>query len=448
MTAALAWVRHALPDGQTLPAEQFDARHRTLVRVLWAHAVALPLLALAYGNTVPHALAELAMVAVWPLAAARLGGRRTRAIIVALGLLTCSAVLVHITNGLIEAHFHFFVAVTALSLYEDWHVFGVAIGYVLMHHGVGPALGDDVFAHAGSAWGWAAVHAAFIFALCAANVAVWRASERVRGELAVAHGELARRANALERSNGDLQDFAYAASHDLSAPLRTIAGYLQLLERRYGADLDEDAEQYIGFAVEGATRMRALIDDLLAYSRVERSGIVAEPVDLGETLAVVRHTLAPAIEEARATLTVHPLPGIEGDGVQMQQLFQNLISNAIRFRDPERLPHIEVAAAREGAGWRFTVDDNGIGIQPEQCDRVFGMFQRLHGRDEYEGNGIGLAICRKIVERHGGRIEVRPGDDVGTSMRFWLPERVGPAIVADVTLRDAASAAVTAPARV
>ena len=443
---ARARVRLALPDGQTLPSEQFDARHRTMVRVLWAHVFALPALALIYGNTVPHALLEAVLVGIWPLAATRVGGRRTRAMIVAVGLLTCSAVLVHITNGLIEAHFHFFVAVTALSLYEDWHVYGVAIAYVLLHHGLGPALGDDVFSHPGSAWAWAALHAGFISALCVANVAVWRASEKVRRELAVAHEELARRASALERSNGDLQDFAYAASHDLSAPLRTIASYLQLLERRYGADLDDGAEQYIGFAVEGATRMRALIDDLLAYSRVERSEIAAEPVDLDETLAIVRHTLAPAIAEAGATISAERLPTIEGDRVQMQQLFQNLIANAVKFRDPQRPPRIEIAAAREGVGWRFTVDDNGVGIEAEQRERVFKMFQRLHGRDEYEGNGIGLAICRKIVERHGGRIDALPGAGGGTRFRVWLPERVGPAIVADVALRDAATSRAVAPA--
>ena len=445
MTTTRARLRAALPDGQTLPAEQFDARHRTMVRVLWAHAVALPALALAYGNAIPHVLVELALIAVWPLAATRVGGRRMRAVIVALGLLTCSATLVHITNGLIEAHFHFFVAVTALSLYEDWHVYTVAIAYVLLHHGVGPALGDDVFNHAGSAWGWAAVHAGFIFALCVANIAVWRASERVRRELAEAHAELGRRAAALERSNGDLQDFAYAASHDLSAPLRTIASYLQLLERRYGSDLDEGAGEYIGYAVEGATRMRTLIDDLLAYSRVERSEIVAAPVDLGETVDEVRRTLAPAIAEAGTTIVAEDLPTLEGDSIQMLQLFQNLIANGVKFRHPDRPSRIEITAAREGSGWRFSVEDNGIGIEPDHAERVFKMFQRLHGRDEYEGNGIGLSICRKIVERHGGRIESLPRPGGGTRMRFWLPETTGPSIVADVALREAAEQAAGVP---
>ena len=440
-TLARARLRDALPDGETLPAQQFDARHRTMVRLLWAHAVALPLLALAYGNGPAHVLLEGAVIAIWPVLASLAGGRRVRAVIVAFGLLTCSATLVHITEGLIEAHFHFFVAVTALSLYEDWHVYGVAIAYVLLHHGLGPALGDDVFAHAGSAWGWAALHTAFVFALCVANVAVWRASERVRRELAEAHAELARRASALERSNGDLQDFAYAASHDLSAPLRTIAGYLQLLERRYGPQLDEGAGEYIGFAVDGATRMRALIDDLLAYSRVERSEIVAEPVDLGRTLDDVRATLGPAVAEAGATIVAGRLPTLAGDPTQMLQLLQNLVGNSLKFRHPDRPLRIEVTAAREGSGWSVGVADNGIGIEAEQAERVFKMFQRLHGREEYEGNGIGLAICRKIVERHGGRIEALPRAGGGTCMRFWLPETTGPAIVADVTLREAAATA-------
>jgi signal transduction histidine kinase len=437
-----------LPDGHTLPAEQFENRHRTMVRVLWLHAVALPLLAVAYGNTAGHVLVEAVLIAVWPLAAARMPTRRAQAVVAALGLLTCSATLVHITNGLIEAHFHFFVVVTALSLYEDWVVFGLAIGYVLLHHGIGPALGDDVFMHSGDSWGWAGVHAGFILALCVANVAVWRASERARSDLAEAHAELARHTTALERSNTELREFAYAASHDLSEPLRTIASYLQLLERRYGNELDDEADQFIGYAVDGATRMRKLIDDLLAYSRVERTEVVAQPVDLTETVAVVMRSLAPAIEEAGATVEVGPLPTLAADPTQMAQLFQNLVANALKFRHPDRPARVEVRGERVGHGWRLTVADDGIGIEPEQAEKVFGMFQRLHGRDAYEGTGIGLAICRKIVERHGGRISAEPNPGGGTRMTAWIPDRIAPGFVADVAPAPARGrTAPTAPSR-
>jgi signal transduction histidine kinase len=442
VTAATVWRRtlRSLPDGHMLPAEQFDARHRTMVRVLWAHVVLLPALALAYGNALPHVALEAVVIGVWPIAATRFDSRRTKAAISAMGLLTCSATLVHITNGLIEAHFHFFVVVTAMSLYEDWLVYGLAIGYVLLHHGLGPALGDDVFAHAGSAWGWAALHALFISALCIANVTVWRASERVRRELAIAHEQLARHAGALERSNGELREFAYVASHDLSEPLRTIASYLQLLERRYGSRLDPDAGQFIGSAVDGATRMRALIDDLLAYSRVERSKIATEQVDLAETVQGVLWGLRAGMDETGATVECRDLPTVSGDPGQLGQLFQNLIANAIKFRHPDRAPRIEVSAKRDGAGWALTVADNGIGIDADHAERVFKMFQRLHSRDEYAGNGIGLAICRKIVESHGGRIEAHADRAGGTRMVVWLPDggRPAPQITADLALREAA----------
>ena len=447
MSAAWTRLRAALPHGQTLPAEQFAVRHRAMVRVLWAHALLLPLLALGYGNSVVHALVEGAIIAVWPLLASRMDGRRAQAIVTALGLLTCSAVLVHITNGLIEAHFHFFVVVTALSLYEDWTVYGLAIAYVLLHHGLMPALGDDVFIHESDAWGWASLHAGFILALCVANVAVWRASESARRDLADAHRTLARHATALERSNDELKEFAYAASHDLSEPLRAVASYLQLLERRYGERLDDDAGQYIGFAVDGATRMRALIDDLLAYSRVERSGVEAQDVDLEDVLAAVLRLLAPAIEEAGATVVSGPLPTVQADPTQISQLLQNLVVNAVKFRHPDRAPSVEVKAEREGDGWRLTVSDNGIGIEPEHSEQVFRMFNRLHSRDLYEGNGIGLAICRKIAERHGGRIAARARPEGGTRIEVWLPDLV-PAFVVDVAPATAAAETTARPAQV
>jgi signal transduction histidine kinase len=407
----------ALPRGAGLPDEQFAVRHRFMVRLLWAHVVALPLLALAYGYPIGHSLLEGAVVALWAIAASLYrGSRRRQALIGAIGLLVCSAVLVHVTRGLIEAHFHFFVIVTALSLYEDWTVYGVAIVFVLLHHAAGPAvLGTNhVYAHEADPWTWAVVHTGFIAAICVANVVVWRASEQARAEIEAARGDL-------ERSNADLREFAYVASHDLSEPLRMITSYLQLLQRRYGDRLDDDADQFIDFAVDGAQRMRTLIDDLLAYSRLERAPLEARPVDTRETVDQTLRALAASLEEAEAEVKVDRLPVVAGDPVQLGQVFQNLIANALKFRNG-KAPHVEVAAERDDTGWRFTVADNGIGIDPDHAERVFKMFQRLHTREAYEGTGIGLAICRRIVDRHGGRIWVEPNPGGGSRFVFTLPD--------------------------
>jgi signal transduction histidine kinase len=410
----------ALPTGRSLPDELFASRHRALVRVLWLHVVFLPVVALGYSAPLWHAGLEGAIIGAFAGLAwlTRKSSRRLQATVGAMGLLTCSAVLVHITGGLIEAHFHFFVVVTALSLYEDWVVFGLSIAYVLLHHGIGSAaVGEDVFAHTSMPWKWAAIHALFILALCVANIAVWHSSERVRQ---VAEGHRA----DLERSNAELEQFAYVASHDLNEPLRMIASYLKLLERRYGDELGDDGKQFIDYSIEGAERMRTLIDDLLAYSRVGSSSGPLKPVDLGKTVDLTLRALASSVDEAGAEVEVGELPVVRGEETQLGRLFQNLLSNAIKFRDG-RPPHVEVAAERNNGEWVFTIADNGIGIPAEQADRVFEMFGRLHTRDAYEGNGIGLATCRRIVERHGGRIWVEPTEGGGSTFRFTIPARSG-----------------------
>ena len=415
---------HGLPAGQSLPDALFASRHRAMVRLLWAHAVALPVVALFYGASAWHALVEGAIIGAFGAAAwlARGSGRRFQAAAGALGLLTCSAVLVHITGGLIEAHFHFFVIVTALTLYEDWIVFATAIGYVVLHHGLGPTIAGDVFSHPGDPWKWAVVHGLFIAGLCVANVAVWRAAEESRRELAAAKAAADEHAAELERSNSELEQFAYVASHDLSEPLRMIASYLNVLDRRYGDQMGPDGRQLLDYSVGGAARMRALIDDLLAYSRVGRGMAVHSPVDVRETVDETLRALATAVEEADAAIEVGDLPVVEGNPTELSRLFQNLIANAIKFRNSAP-PHVAVAAEREDGEWVFTVRDNGIGIPDEQRDHVFEMFGRLHTRDAYEGNGIGLATCRKIVEGHGGRIWVEPAPAGGSAFRFTIPAR-------------------------
>ena len=241
-------------------------------------------------------------------------------------------------------------------------------------------------------------------------------SERKRTEEA-----LAGYARELARSNEELQQFAYVASHDLQEPLRMVASYLQLLEKRYKNNLDDDAKEFINYAVDGATRMKALINDLLTYSRVGTHGKLFEPVDCEKIFNRTLANLETKIVESGAVITYDPMPEVIADEGQIVQLFQNLMSNAIKFRG-DKTPEIHVGAKRTGREWQFCVRDNGIGIAPEFIDRIFVLFQRLHTIDEYEGTGIGLAICKKVVERHGGRIWVESQPGRGATFYFTIPE--------------------------
>lgn len=246
------------------------------------------------------------------------------------------------------------------------------------------------------------------------------ALEREQSLLKVSHEKLSRYAEALESSNQQLEQFAYVASHDLQEPLRTVSSYVQLLARRYSGQLDADADDFIGFAVDGAKRMGALINDLLAYSRINNQQPLVE-VDCEQALAQVRSSLQTVIEETGAELEIGPLPTIEADGTQITRLFQNLVNNAIKFRQEGVAPRIRIEARREGEEWRFGVRDNGIGIEPGYLERIFVIFQRLHNREQYPGTGIGLAICKRIVERHQGRIWVESVHGEGSTFWFSLP---------------------------
>ncbi|WP_405021600.1 CHASE3 domain-containing protein [Kitasatospora sp. NBC_00070] len=224
----------------------------------------------------------------------------------------------------------------------------------------------------------------------------------------------------LQRSNTELEQFAYVASHDLQEPLRKVSSFTQLLQRRYGGQLDARADQYIDFAVDGANRMQILINDLLEFSRVGRVHQSHQEVDLEKTLERTLDALSVGIEEAGARITHDPLPALVADPTQMGMLWQNLIGNAVKFRRPDEEPRIHVSATRGDQLWHFAVTDNGIGIAPEFVDKVFVIFQRLHTKDAYSGSGIGLAMCRKIVEFHGGTITVDPQYGDGTRISFTL----------------------------
>ncbi|MEV8630138.1 ATP-binding protein [Streptosporangium sp. NPDC051023] len=234
--------------------------------------------------------------------------------------------------------------------------------------------------------------------------------------------KLEEQAAELRRSNGELEQFAYVASHDLQEPLRKVASFTQMLDQRYGDQLDDRAKQYIAFAVDGAKRMQLLINDLLDFSRVGRTGGEPAPVDANVPLRTALDNLAAPIEESGATVTSDELPTVRGNRPQLTQLFQNLIGNAVKFRSQEP-PEIHIGVRRDGDVWEFSCSDNGIGIESKYTDRIFLIFQRLHGRDVYAGTGIGLALCKKIVEYHGGRIwvESEAPDKPGTTFRWTLP---------------------------
>jgi PAS domain S-box-containing protein len=231
---------------------------------------------------------------------------------------------------------------------------------------------------------------------------------------------LATQTRELQRSNAELEQFAYVAAHDLQEPLRMVMSYAELLGERYRGQLDARADKYIHYAVEGAKRMQQLVNDLLAYSRVGTQGKPLRPTPSGAILDQVLGELRQAIEEAGADVRRGALPTIKADEVQLAQLFQNLVGNALKFRS-ERAPRVSVDAQREGEEWLFSVEDNGIGIEKEYSERVFQMFQRLNERGKYEGSGIGLAIAKRIVERHGGRIWFDSRAGTGTTFYFTLP---------------------------
>jgi signal transduction histidine kinase len=237
-------------------------------------------------------------------------------------------------------------------------------------------------------------------------------------------GELQRHSEALARSNAELQQFAYVASHDLQEPLRTISSYVQLLARRYKSQLDDDANEFIGFAVEGTRRMQNLINDLLSLSRVGSRGRDLAPTDCNEALKESLANLQAALQESGAEVTHDPLPTVLADKPQLTQLFQNLVGNALKFHAGEA-PKIHISCQPNGKECTIAVSDNGIGIDPRHADRIFQVFQRLHDREKYAGTGIGLAICKKIVERHGGRIWVESQPGEGATFLFNLSKAEG-----------------------
>jgi chemotaxis family two-component system sensor kinase Cph1 len=226
----------------------------------------------------------------------------------------------------------------------------------------------------------------------------------------------------LSRINAELEKFAYIASHDLQEPLRTVINFSDLLERRYQDKLDADGREFLGFIVSGVIRMRRLVDDLLEFSRTGHERVVRQPVDCEAVLMRVLANLGQSLAECDAAVTHDVLPSVLADAGQLEQLLQNLVGNAIKFRSDKR-PEVHIGVEAQAADWLFSVRDNGIGLDPRFANRIFEMFQRLHSVGKYLGSGVGLAICKKIVERHAGRIWVESTEGQGATFYFTLPRR-------------------------
>lgn len=254
-----------------------------------------------------------------------------------------------------------------------------------------------------------------------AEASLRQLNEQLEAKVQERTSELKEANTNLLHSNRELEQFAYVASHDLQEPLRAVNSYAQLIVRKYQGNLDAKADKYLAYIMDGATRMQQLIDDLLSFSRVGTRGKFLEPTDGEAVLSQVLDNLQIAIAENHAVVTHDPLPTIMGDEIQLIQLLQNLIGNAIKFRR-EQPPNVHVSAEPRENEWIFSVRDNGIGMEPEYFDRIFMIFQRLHSRSEYPGTGIGLAICKKIVERHGGRIWLESTPGVSTTFFFTIPQ--------------------------
>ena len=273
------------------------------------------------------------------------------------------------------------------------------------------SLSEDIYTH----------HDVEVAQLIGAQVAGAIANSQLHADTVEADRILQEQAAELTRSNAELEQFAYVASHDLQEPLRVISGYVNLLEERYGDRIDQDGREFIGYTVDAVHRMRNLINDLLEYSRVESDGNPFETVDCNKALANALADLGVSIDETSAEVTFEELPELEGDPVQIAQLLENLIANAIKFRQDDVSPRIHVSCHRSDDDWQLSVADNGIGIRPRYQDRIFGMFKRAHKRSKYPGTGIGLAMCSKIVERHGGRIWVESEVGEGSTFHFTIP---------------------------
>jgi two-component system sensor histidine kinase/response regulator len=369
--------------------------------------------------------------------------------IIAVAQMLWSALLIHLTGGRIETHFHVFGSLAFLTFYRDWRVLITASLVVAIDHFVrGVFWPQSVFGVlAAGQWRWVE-HAAWVIftdiflirgilqrgnemrETCTRQARLENVNEKIEAQIKLRTAELEaekatteKQAALLAKSNEELQQFAYIASHDLQEPLRMVSSYMQLLSKRYKGKLDKDADEFIEFAVDGASRMKQLINDLLEYSRVGTQLKPRVPTDSEMVLLKTLSNLKLAISDANAEVTHDTLPEVSADSIQLERLLQNLIGNAIKYRKTDVRQKIHISAKKLDNNWVFSIQDNGIGIPKDQFNRIFLMFQRLHTAKEIAGTGIGLSICQKIVQNHKGKIWVESEIGKGSTFYFTIAER-------------------------
>ncbi len=414
-----------LPRGNTLPREAWLRRHYFLLGLLWFQAGALVVYAAAQGFSLTHSLLEGGLPASFAVAAmVAERHRRLASALVAVGLISCSAVLVHISGGIIEMHFHFFVMVLLLALYEDWIPFLIAISWVAIHHGVmGSVAPETVYNHPEAIahpWKWAAIHAFFVLAAAGAAVVSWRLNESHRDETARAVEE---RHEAEMEAQRAKDEFMGLISHELRTPLTSIIGYSELLIESDADQLADAGKQFAEVIGRNAKRELRLVEDLLDLTRL----------DAGKFSIEIRETDLPqivrdAVESARLraddkgiemSAEIEPIPCCAGDPHRLAQSCDNLISNAIKFT-PEG-GTVAVSLHLEGDSAVLSVEDSGVGIPADELESVFDRMFRTKKAEHIPGTGLGLAITKAIVDAHGGEIEVESEEDVGTAFRLRMP---------------------------
>jgi signal transduction histidine kinase len=364
-------------------------------------------------------------------------GRTITRHMIAAGQMLMSALFIHLSGGRIETHFHVFGSLAFLAFYRDWRVLITATVIVALDHMLrGMFWPQSVFGTLVASpfrWlehaGWVLFEVWFLRLACIHNLSEMTSDARHRAELEHAHElteeEVVRRTADLARKNQELDEFTYVASHDLQEPVRKLVSFSKLLEQDLNGELNDHAAKDLRFIVDAAGRMRDLIQDLLALSRAGRSALRVENVPLDECVDRALESLDMRVQETKAEIVRDPLPTVTGDPTLLTQLYQNLMSNSLKFIDRTRPPRVHVTAVRRGDAWELGVEDNGIGIKPEYTERIFRPFQRLHTRGEYDGTGIGLAICRKAVERHAGEIWVESQPGQGSHFKFTLSNPKG-----------------------
>jgi signal transduction histidine kinase len=408
----------SLPRGGSLPGEVWRRRHRAIVVLLWAHVIGIPLFAVARGFSLIHSFVEGGAVAAFAvLATLPHPSRRLRSIASALGLLSSSAVLTHLSGGTIEMHFHFFVMIGVLTMYEDWFPFLLAIGYVLLHHGIlGTIDPRSVYNHPAAIahpWTWAGIHATFIAAAGTVYVIAWRLNEDVRAEL--------QRSNVkLGEAVKELEAFSYSVSHDLRAPLRSVDGFSRILLEDYERELPEQARSYLHSVSESAGQMGRLIDDLLNLARLGRQPVKKRRVAPGDLVRQCLEELRPEQDGRAVEITVGHLPVCEADPALLKQAFANLLGNALKFTRDREPARIEIGCHIDGGPPVYYVRDNGAGFDMKYEDKLFGVFQRLHRVEDFDGTGVGLAIVQRVVHRHGGRVWAEGEVDKGATFYLTL----------------------------